>query len=161
MSVNKDDGFNIIHKDIFILQYNESAKVIDFCKNQQWYVVGLGVGINYGMIVICQEYLKLIPSFQFLVLLILIFVSFAIPIIGKTILDDLNNNTIKHRQNIDILKNEKYIEVPDELRGIFFKNNPEVNQRDSLFINIFKTSLLLSSLISSIVLLNSFYILIG
>lgn len=148
------EGFVGISKDVFLLQYNESAKVIDFCKNQQWYVLGLGVGINYGMIVICQQYLKVFLCFKITILLMMIGITLAVPIIGLIILLDLVEKAHSHRDNIRRLKNESFLVVPKELHDLYFASN-NTYFRDTLYLFAMEFALIISSVICLLILSNA------
>ena len=140
--------------ELFKLQYKESAKVIDFCKQQQWYVAGLGVAINYGLITICQSYLNVLPPIKFLILVIMLISTILIPIVGFSILHGLVKNTSRHRSYINQLKNKNYINVPCELKEMFTKHN-DASCRDCFFMLMMLSTLIVSSLICSLIILSS------
>jgi hypothetical protein len=146
---------------LFKLQYAESAKVIDFSKQQQWYVAGLGVAINYGLIVICQSYLNVLPPTKLLILLIMLISTILIPVYGSHILHDLVKTTSRHRSYINQLKNKNYINVPCELKEMF--TNPrdlrKSSCKDCAFMLMMLSALIASSLICSLIIFNSLIIL--
>jgi hypothetical protein len=158
MTKNREDmmeKYDILNfdKDLFLMLHNESSKVIDFCKQQQWYVVGLGVGIHFGMIVVSQEYFQILPCFQFLLSLIMIGVSSIIPFVGLFVLLNLFNKTSEHRTAISKLKTN-YLKLPPELLSTYVKTpDNQTNNRDIVFILLFSASLFISSFICSLIIL--------
>lgn len=146
MPVNFNDDFRITNNELFLLLHAESAKVIDLCKHQQWYVVGLGIGINYGMIVISQEYFQIFPCIQFFLSLFMLAVSFLIPIAGFFILLDLYGTINKHRKAIYTLKNQ-YSTIPHDLKEYYVPSCfDQTNLRDFIYIGLFTVTLLISSI---------------
>jgi hypothetical protein len=150
-----------IDSELFKLQYNESAKVIDFCKQQQWYVAGLGVAINYGLITICQSNLNVLPPIKFLILLIMLVSTILIPVFGSHILHDLVKTTSRHRGYINLLKNKNYIDAPCDLKKMFTEQIDlrKAACRDCSFMLMMLSALIVSSLICSLIIFSSLIVL--
>ena len=148
-------------KELFKLQYKESAKVIDFCKQQQWYVAGLGVAINFGLITICQSYLNVLPPIKFLILVIMLVSTILIPITGSFMLHGLFKTTTRHRGYINKLKNKNYIGAPHKLKEMFTgqRDLRKASCRDCSFKLMMLSALIISSLICSLIIFNSLIVL--
>ncbi len=156
---NKELGFkDKINKDLYLMQYNESAKVIDFCKAQQWYTTALGVGINYGLIIIATSHTNELPTvIKAFVFFIMIVITMLIPVVGAIIHISLAEKAIKHRNNVNMLRSNKYLKAPNGLKEMFFRDSPKNDSkiRDYIYVGVFVFTLLLSSLITLIIVIGS------
>jgi len=98
------------------LKFQESAKVIDYCKSQQWQVVILLVGLYFGLVSIYLQIEKtniIKLKFIYLQWAIVIIATFTL-LVGLKTISNLYLSIVKHRKRINTLNN--YLILPKDLQ---------------------------------------------
>lgn len=140
-----------VDKTIFVMKYNESGKVIDYCKSQQWQVVVIIIGFMFA---IASLYIQWVNTFSqpkeslgFILnihgyCIILIYIAWSC---GLHLLMRLNKTIKRHNFYIDALK--KYFDVPKELsESPYEEKTRRVN--NSYFYWFFQMAIFISGVVT-------------
>ena len=92
-----------IDPDLLKLRYSESAKVIDYTKSQQWQVTSVSIGLHFGILTFFKALEDPIVSS------IILIVVFAVTVIGIVLNVLLFISAKKHREIIDVLDHNCFI----------------------------------------------------
>lgn len=148
-----------VDRDLFLMKYNESTKVTDYCKTQIWQVASLATIINFGIVTLSQQFRNNMPCITILILLIMIIVVLVVGYFGCLLINNFEFSANHHR-NLNCILYQNCVSEGDQLqkdiKTIKTSENYEMkrDKNNNTFQNLFKAAISIGSIISFLLLFN-------
>jgi hypothetical protein len=138
-------------KDLFKHQIIESAKSIEQCKKKQWYVLLVGIILNFSIFFVADKSIVVIFSFNMFKLFFLLICCILICIFGFTLINDLLDTIEKQRTQIYYLNQWLFGHLPENWQKAIVNEKLEYD-KDRRFAGIMNTILILCAILSFMIL---------